>query len=178
MKYFNLGILSLVFFCLLSCKKEQKTQALNNLPKTTHYYFIRHAEKDTSDDSNHNPHLTLIGKQRAKKWSLLFGDVAFNAVYSTNYHRTKETATPAALKNNLKLTMYNPNNFQLSNFLSDTEGKNILIVGHSNTTPKLVNDIIKASNYETISENTYDIWFKVSIIDGKISHQKNIMPSL
>ena len=65
------------------------------------YYFIRHAEKDRSDKSNRNPDLIQKGLLRAVKWSYVLENVSFDAVYSTDYNRTKQTAQPTAEKNGL-----------------------------------------------------------------------------
>lgn len=64
--------------------------------ETTTYYLIRHAEKDRTDTSNKNPNLNLEGLERAKKWASYFKNIELDAVYSTNYNRTQQTATPTA----------------------------------------------------------------------------------
>ena len=79
----RLIIVLLFFFSLNSFAQE-----------TTTYYFIRHAEKDRTDPNNANPKLTPKGHQRAVKWSEVFQEVSFDAVYSTDYSRTIETALP------------------------------------------------------------------------------------
>ena len=56
--------------------------------KTTTYYLIRHAEKDQSDKTNRDPHLSEQGLKRAKNWATVLNDVKFDMVYSTNYNRT------------------------------------------------------------------------------------------
>ena len=90
---------------------------------------------------------------RAEKWSEVLKNISFDAVYSTNYYRTRETAQPTALKNNLDITLYNPNSVEIEAFLKSHEGKNILIVGHSNTTPKFVNAILGHNQYQEIEDS-------------------------
>ncbi len=34
----------------------------------TTYYLIRHAEKERTNPSNRDPHLTAIGQERAENW--------------------------------------------------------------------------------------------------------------
>jgi len=139
--------------------------------ETTTYYFIRHAEKDRSDKTNKNPHLTEIGKKRAAHWSEILKHVKFDAIYSTNYNRTKETAKPTATKNGLKLTLYHPFKLDKKTFLNDTENKTVLIVGHSNTTPMFVNSILGFKKYEDIDDGNNGNLYIVTMIDGKISDQ-------
>lgn len=123
-----------------------------HLGKTTTYYLIRHAEKDTSDKEDKDPHLSEAGKTRADKWAKHFEGIALDAVYSTNYNRTKETATPTAKSKNLELTFYDPRNMDAKEFMAQTEGKTVLIVGHSNTTPMFTNAILGEKKYEMMQD--------------------------
>jgi phosphohistidine phosphatase SixA len=121
--------------------------------KMTTYYLIRHAEKDRSDKSNKNPHLTEAGKKRAENWVKVLKDVKFDMVYTTNYNRTIETATPTAKANDLPLTIYNPQDMASKEFMADTNGKIVLIVGHSNTTPQFVNSLLGDKKYDDIADD-------------------------
>ncbi len=121
--------------------------------ETTTYYFIRHAEKDRSDSSNKNPDLTEKGIQRAEKWSNVFENVKFDFIFSTKYNRTLQTAQPTALKQQLEIQYYSPNNLYNEVFKLKTKGKTVLVIGHSNTTPQFVNDILKEDRYPEIDDN-------------------------
>lgn len=126
----------------------------NNASKSiTTYYFIRHAEKDRTDPSDKDPHLTQVGIARANRWSDILGEVKFDAIYSTDYHRTKKTALPTATKNNLELKIYDPKNIDVTSFMQETKGQTVLIVGHSNTTPAFVNKILGQIKYEDINDS-------------------------
>lgn len=175
--YPNILFLLLVF--CVSCKESSKTEQVliddNRIVSTT-YYFIRHAEKDLSDASNRNPHLTEDGKIRAQNWVELFSHVDFNAVYTTNFHRTRETARPTAQKYNLNLKIYNPAKLNISKFLNETQGKHVLVVGHSETIPGMVNSIIKKQQYSNIDHDDYATYFIVNIDNEKVTHQKLSMP--
>ena len=54
--------------------------------KTTTIYFIRHAEKV---DSSKNPDLSTFGLERAAHWNEIFSDIPFDAIYSTDFTRSK-----------------------------------------------------------------------------------------
>lgn len=139
--------------------------------QTTHYYLIRHAEKDKSDKSNRNPHLTEKGQKRALNWSKILGHIDFDAVYSTQYHRTIETATPTAKSNDLEIQYYDPRNLYSEEFKKATTGKTVLIVGHSNTTPTFVNAIIGNNKYEPIDESNNGNLYIVTISNDAIIDQ-------
>lgn len=74
--------------------------------ETSTYYLIRHAEKDRTDPTNKNPHLTEAGHERALKWKKVLSSIEFDHIYSTDYHRTIETVTPIAEAQNLDIEFY------------------------------------------------------------------------
>ncbi|WP_456442597.1 SixA phosphatase family protein [Psychroserpens sp.] len=135
------------------------------------YYLIRHAEKDRSDSTNKNPGLTEKGILRALKWSQLFEQFQIDAVYSTSYNRTQNTALPTANNNNnLTIKTYHPFKIDMLQFLKDTKGKSVLIVGHSNTTPEFANKLIGKEIYQDIDDNNNANLYIVTIKDGEVSH--------
>ena len=77
----------------------------------------------------------------------------FDAVYSTEYNRTKQTAQPTAEKNGLDITIYDPRVLNSDEFENNTQGKTVLVVGHSNTTPMFVNAVLGEKKYENIDDN-------------------------
>jgi len=136
-----------VVFVLLFCSFTSFAQ------EVTTYYLIRHAEKDRSDKTNSNPELTDLGHQRALRWSSVFDNVTFDAVYSTNYLRTIATAKPTASAKGLEIQFYNPRELYSKDFQQETLGKTVLVVGHSNTTPQFVNAILGIDRYTDIQDN-------------------------
>ena len=55
--------------------------------------LVRHAEK--VDDSR-DPELSDMGKQRAEKLAQVLGSQSIDAIYSTDYIRTKDTCAPVS----------------------------------------------------------------------------------
>jgi len=141
------------------------SQVLLAQTNVTTLYFIRHAEKV---DNSQNPDLAEAGKVRAEKWRTIFGDIALSAVYSTDFKRTLQTAGPVSLSKKLAAILYNPKTVDLDLFLKDNIGETVLVVGHSNSTPELVNKIIKEKKYENISENIFGNLYIVTIVDEKL----------
>jgi phosphohistidine phosphatase SixA len=162
---------TLLFFCLplfIACNfssEEKKTDEITK--EVTTYYLIRHAEKDRSDPSNSNPSLTDDGQQRAERWAAYFKAKNLNAVYSTNYNRTQETATPTAQMLDVSIQSYDPRNLFDEGFQKETKGKTVLVVGHSNTTPQFANAIIgRDSKLEDMSDTENGIVYIV-IVEGE-----------
>ena len=133
-------LLVLIISCIALNFYAQETS-----PPTT-YYFMRHAEKDRSDKTNKNPDLTKKGNNRAENWSIVFENVDFDLIYSTKYNRTIQTAKPTATKQNIEIQYYSPSHLNDEDFKLKTNGKTVLVVGHSNTTPQFVNDIFRSNN--------------------------------
>jgi len=134
--------------------------------EATTYYLIRHAEKDRSDPSNSNPELTLEGRQRSQRWSAVFERIALDAVYSTNYLRTIQTASPTAEAHHIAIQFYDPRALYSEEFKASTTGQNVLIVGHSNTIPELANAILGEQQFENIPDDINSYLYVITVIDN------------
>ena len=141
-----LFLLLCTLFSLTSIAQEQHEE-------TTTYYLIRHAEKQRTNPTDKDPSLTFTGLKRADLWADVLSKANINFVYTTDYNRTKETALPTAQKYGLSMYVYNPAKMYDDGFKYNTKGKNVLIVGHSNTTPAFVNKIIGYNKYQQIPDD-------------------------
>ncbi|WP_179335525.1 SixA phosphatase family protein [Winogradskyella costae] len=162
-KLILLVLISLLFFSSCAEKSEQKENVAT-------YYLIRHAEKERIDKTNKNPNLNNIGLERAKNWRNHFKDVKFDAIYSTDYNRTKQTALPTAQANNIDIQLYSPSDIKFEAFIEKTKGQTVLVVGHSNTTPKFVNGLLGNEKYEDIEDdNNANLYIVTLSKTGKTS---------
>ncbi len=97
-------------------------------------YLVRHSEKDVSFNNSADPPLTHCGEQRSKSISNFFKDVPIEAIYSTSYTRTKNTAFPTAKSKSLEIQEYDGETLiDFSKLLRKCK-QDALVVGHSNTT--------------------------------------------
>lgn len=115
-------------------------------------YLTRHAEKlDTGSD----PSLSDAGKLRASNIASMLKEANINAIYSTSYNRTLETAAPLSELTSVGVQSYNPS--ALSEFSTElkTLVGNTMVVGHSNTTPELVT-LLGGDAGTAIDESEYD----------------------
>ncbi|MDH4054418.1 MAG: histidine phosphatase family protein [Gammaproteobacteria bacterium] len=134
---------------------------------TTTVIFVRHAEKmaEPSDD----PGLSEAGLQRAAELArqLVDADVVagVDAIYSTSYRRTEETARPVADALSLPITSYDASNTAtiMDEIVKKHKGKIILVVGHSNTIPALIGNMGASKKVPEIKEDEYDNIYIVSI---------------
>lgn len=137
----------------------------------TTYYLIRHAEKDLTDKSNKNPRLTAVGQQRAHQWKRILKAVPFDAIYSTDFYRTRETAAPIAQDKGLPIELYAADNYFNSEFKAATRGKTVLVVGHSNTIPFLANAILGEEKFSMIDDNIHGNLYLLQLTKDSVSCQ-------
>lgn len=151
------------FFFSCNTSEEKKKNNIEVEEITTTYYLIRHAEKDRSDPSNKNPKLTEAGIERAKKWAQYFENIAIDQIFATDYSRTMQTAAYTASQKNVMIESYDPSDLYNEDFKTLTKGHNVLVVGHSNTTPQFVNAIIGEEKYPEIDDAENGMLFMVSV---------------
>jgi broad specificity phosphatase PhoE len=123
-------------------------------------YLVRHAEKEVSTDNPKDPPLTPCGEQRAESLASFFGEIDLDAIYSTEYLRTKDTAQPTAKEKGKMLKYYDPK--QLGDFakLLIKNRQDVLVVGHSNTTPVLAG-LLVGEELNSFDESIYDRIYQV-----------------
>lgn len=134
---------------------------------TTTIIFVRHAEKAESPPED--PDLSEAGTRRVAELTrqLVDADVVagIDAIYSTPYRRTMETARPLSEALNLPINRYDPadNEAVLETILKRHKGKIILVVGHSDTIPGLIADLGASKKVPPIDEMEYDNIYVISI---------------
>ena len=141
--------------------------------ESTTIILIRHAEKDTSVKGSNamvaDPPLSEVGKLRAERMVQIFAEYNLDFIYATNYTRTKSTVTPLANKWGKEIKLYDPKDLQsLADELLLLKGKTIVVVGHSNTTPALVNLLIKQNSFDAMPDNEYSKYWIVTVKDGQV----------
>jgi len=138
---------------------------LESAPETapvaaTEIFFLRHAEKEF--DGSDNPHLSEVGKKRSLYWKKFFQYIKFDEVYSTQFYRNIETAE-IVLGKDAEVIHYSALSFDIMQQLNKIRGKKILIIGHSNTIPGMVNRLLGNSQYPPMSHENYDLIYQVNI---------------
>ena len=156
-----------------SCKDDPKiSDNFYGENATSTFYFIRHAEKDRSDSENIDPELNQTGLGRAMHWAEILSEVQLDAVYTTDFERTSMTAAPTSVKYDIDVQFYEPETMDIEQFKVDNLGKNVLVVGHSNTTPDLVNKIISEEKYSEMDDADNGSLFIVQINKGGTTSQR------
>ncbi|QHQ34233.1 histidine phosphatase family protein [Algicella marina] len=117
-------------------------------PITTTVFVVRHGEKATANPAD--PVLSTAGEARAQELAHVLRDVGIDAVYVTQFQRTQLTGAPVAAEAGVTPVQYDAGTVSeaVDAALADFNGREVVIVGHSNT----VDDIIAALGVNGVSE--------------------------
>lgn len=129
-------------------------------------YLVRHAEKASND---RDPPLTEAGEARAAELAKQMKTAGLTHIHSTNYERTLQTAAPTAKATGLEVEIYDPSDLAgFADVIKAAPGAH-LIVGHSNTTPQLVEALGGEPGSEINEASEYDRLYVVEISgDGMV----------
>jgi len=135
------------------------------------FYLIRHAEKVRTNKSDRDPALNEKGILRALNWKEYFLDKDITKIYSTNYKRTIETVKPFQEARGLATILYYPSSIDYKDFISTNKGEIVLVVGHSNTIPNFVNELINDQVYAQIDDLNNSNLYIVNLCESSVSHR-------
>ena len=135
------------------------------------FYLIRHAEKVRTNKSDRDPALNKKGIIRAQNWKEYFINKDISKIYSTNYKRTLETVKPIQEAIGLTAILYSSASIDYKDFISSNKGEIVLVVGHSNTIPNFVNELINDQVYDQIDDLNNSNLYIVNLCDSSISHR-------
>lgn len=158
--------ISQVLFAVLIVFGLQNEVSGQDNGKIFNLYLVRHAEKELSEDNPKDPPLTECGEQRAESLAAFLSSVDLDAVYSTDYLRTRNTAEPVRRQKELELQIYDPKNLDDFTKLLIERKQDALIVGHSNSTPALAG-LLMDQKLESIDESIYDRIYQIIIYKDK-----------
>lgn len=134
-------------------------------PVTT-VILVRHAEKASQDE---DPPLSLEGVKRAHALARTLAGVKLDAIYITQFKRTRDTAAPVAQASGLNAIVRNTGETYATDLakhiLAEHRGQTVLVIGHSNTTVSVMR-ALGATNVQTIAESEYDNIYVLTDVDG------------
>jgi phosphohistidine phosphatase SixA len=137
----------------------------------TTVYIVRHGEKEKDLLNDNNPGLTKRGHEQARALAMFLQDARITAIYVSDLKRTQQTAEPVARL--LGITPKIIATSKIESIASDLKqsGGNSLVIGHSETIPKLLKSLgIKTK--VVIRPRDYDDLFIVTLHDPPILSQR------
>lgn len=139
--------------------------ALQQPPPASVIFVVRHAERADAGSTGgtmmkDDPDLSERGQARAKSLAGMLRDADIRAIYTTDLKRTKQTGAPLAVAFGATLTSLPADDLAGLIERVRREAGNVVIVGHSNTVPKILSALGVEGTIE-IADNEYDNLFVV-----------------
>jgi len=154
-------ILVAVLICVVCSASAQQTTI----------WVVRHAEKATTPGTD--PELSAEGKARAIALADQLKKEKIAAVFTTNYKRTRQTGEPVLKQAGLaEEKLYDPTAIAAfaKQVLQEYAGKNVLLIGHSNTIVPALQAFGAAKPFDTLDDDDYDQLFKITVNPDKSAH--------
>lgn len=122
---------------------------------------VRHAEK--ASNTARDPDLSAVGRARGEALAERLRGLPLAAAYATPFKRTQQTAAPTARAQGIELVVREFSSRDPDTdaqalreaLLRDHRGEAVLVVGHSNTVPAIV-EALSGVEVEAMPETEYD----------------------
>jgi broad specificity phosphatase PhoE len=125
---------------------------------------VRHAEK--AADQGKDPHLTEAGAARAELLARLLSAQPVGGLYTSEYHRTRETLVPLATASGIEIRTIPAREtaatLTAERLFRDHPGQLVVIASHSNLAPEIVT-ALTGEPVSEIDESVHDDLFVVSV---------------
>ena len=142
------------------------TVAMAAAPEAPAVYVMRHLN---TPEGERDPDLTAAGKAGAEHLVHWFHGKPLTAIYVSDFKRTRQTAAPLAAERGITVKLYNPADTPALIALVRAEAGPVLIVGHSNTVPDVVEQLGGARPAPLSHPDFGDIW---TVAGGQTAHAK------
>jgi phosphohistidine phosphatase SixA len=133
-------------------------------PASDAYYVMRHLQKAAGTD----PELTEEGRRCAARLAEELAASGIRAVYASATRRARETAAPLAARLGLDSKDYDPRNTPELVARVQAEAGSVLVVGHSNTVPEIVERLGGARPADLAEDRYGEVW-RVARAGGAVS---------
>jgi len=137
--------------------------SIDMLGETTSVIVVRHAEKALSVDDD--PVLSESGQQRAWRLAAMLADQQIDAIYASDTRRAQLTAAPLAARLGVGVTTRDARDVDglLSDIGERYVGGRVVVVGHSNTVPVLIDKLTRGSTSVSIGDDEYDGMYIITV---------------
>lgn len=155
--------LSFLFSVIIWCSFGFSSSKKRSCELTT-LIIVRHAEKNNETDTTT---LTTAGYDRSQRLANLLTNTTLSAIYTTPFVRMRQTAEPTSKQKNLPIQDYIPHEIsEIDRIIAANPGKTVLVIGHGNTIPNLLNHYA-GSSLENLTG--YNDIFVLNILNSKLN---------
>ncbi len=134
---------------------------------TTTVFIVRHAERSATFQGTDAP-LSDIGTRRAIELARVFKDAGISAIYSTAPVRNRQTAQPLAdsLRDSVRIADQKHSAALATRIRESHVGQRVLIVGHSDTVPQIV-EALSGQKVPPWVSGEFDLVYVVTLHPGR-----------
>jgi len=136
-------------------------------PREEAFYVMRHLQKAAGTD----PGLTDEGQRCAARLAEEMAGSGVSAVYASTTRRARETAAPLAARLGLTPVEYDPRDTPALAARVRSEPGSVLVVGHSNTVPEIV-ERLGGARPGDLSEDRYGEVWRVARPGGAVTSSR------
>jgi broad specificity phosphatase PhoE len=133
-------------------------------PANDAFYVMRHLQKGTGDD----PGLTDEGQRCAAALVEDMRGSGIRAIYASTTRRAQQTAAPLSRGTNVLLSLYDPRDTPGLVARVQAETGSVLVVGHSNTVPEIVERLGGARPADLADDRYGEVW-RVARVGGAVT---------
>lgn len=123
-------------------------------PREEAFYVMRHLQKATGTD----PGLTEEGQRCAARLADEMAASNIRAIHASTTRRARETAAPLAARLGLRPSEYDPRDTAALAVRVRAEPGSVLVVGHSNTVPEIVERLGGARPGDLGEDRYGEVW--------------------
>jgi len=127
--------------------------------------LVRHAEKSTTL-LGHDVPLSTAGAIRARELARVMGDAGIDTIVVTPYQRNRQTVAPLAERLGDSLLVIDSVDETIRRLRDDFHGQTVLVVGHSNTVPVIV-EALTGRKVPPFGDGEYDRLEVVTLTPGR-----------
>ena len=147
--------------------------------RITTVLILRHAEPEYNNlcepTNPNNPCLSDAGKIRAEQLLQVARKAGVQAIFTTDFNRTRETVQPLADSlPGLQPIIYNDLNGLVTRILTDYKGGVVLVVGHSPSVPQIVATLGGSQGTCKVNPGEFDNLCMVTVYDDGRSRVVNL----
>ena len=123
--------------------------------------LVRHADIDLPPLSD-DPPLNSAGRERAETLAHVAGGAGVTTIFTSVFTRTKQTVGPLATRLGLGPSEAPPPPVLASQVLSGSLGQVVVVAGHSNTVPQIIDAFGGPASVPVIGEREFDNLYVVT----------------
>ena len=112
-----------------------------------------------------DPVLSEAGQQRALRLATMLGSEKIDAIYVSDTRRSQLTAAPLAARLGVPVTVRSGQDIEglLADIGERHVGGRVVVVGHSNTVPVIIDKLTRGSSAVSLADEEYDALFVVTV---------------